>query len=192
MLCYSLAHADVGACPLLDKRVCVIDAKLRKFTGGHAVLYEEVSAAQIKSVAETEWMPGKIDIIRVAESAQINLNDLTFLIAHEYAHSYLRHSRIEVERIALDSDKKLSDLALFQKYGDDQSSPAEFCHQQEFEADAFAVRFMYLDHKSPLSAIRSVIHDGFGSDTHPSKRSRLDNARRVLDDIAAKNTADLR
>lgn len=180
LLALVLGTAQATACPYVDTRICDIDTKLRAYTHGHIVSYEELGAGQIRSKAETEWIPGGTDVIRITDSESYGYDELTFLIAHEFGHSFRKHSRKELEARGTQEDMGLTDTALFAKYGDPDDSPAELYHRQELEADAFAVEFMRFDNKNPLRAMRSVLPNGYGSDTHPSRRARLENAKQVL------------
>lgn len=164
-------------CPYRDARICTINKKLQSYTDGHSVIYEELQTGEIKSMAEAEWVPGGTDIIRLASSESNNTNDLTFLIAHEFGHSYLRHGRREIEARASLSERKLTDEELFSIYGDIHDSPLELYHQQELEADKFAIEFMRSEHKNPLFAMQRVLANSYGSYTHPSKSVRLEQAR---------------
>lgn len=170
---------QASACVASDQRICRIARQLEAYASGHVVAYEEVEDGQIKGRAETEWMPGGVDVIRIANPNQYSESDLMFLLGHEYGHSILRHSRLDVERVALDADKGLDDAALFAKYGD-HDSPAEVSHQQELAADAFAIRFMHAMKRNALPVIRRVLGSSRESETHPSKAARIKSAESRL------------
>jgi hypothetical protein len=181
--------SKASECPYRDSRICEIDKALQDYTGGHTVLYEEVGVGDIRSIAEAEWMIDQADIIRLSNSPAYGLTDLTFLIAHEFGHSFKKHSRVELETIAEPQDRGLSNRELFKKYGDPTDSPSELYHKQELEADTFAIEFMAHQKKSAYNAIRNVIASRSSSNTHPSKAVRLENAKRIIEKIQADSTS---
>lgn len=177
-----LAYSTVGAaadCVYRDKRICEIDSKLQRYSQGYPVHYEELGSGDIKSRAEAEWVPGGRDIIRLTSTYEYTINELTYLIAHEFGHLYLRHSRQELESRAQKEDLALSDKALSDKYGEVYDSGMELYHQQEFEADKFAVEFMRRDNKNALTAMQRLLVRASSTDTHPSKGARLKYAAEV-------------
>jgi hypothetical protein len=178
---FILGIAQASACSVKDTRVCDIDAKLREFTHGHTVTYQEASTSVPSIAAEAEWVIGGSDIVHLGDTKLFGDDELLFLIAHEYGHSLKNHGRKLVESVATDADKSLSDIALVNKYRDQvDNATEELNHQQELEADAFAVEVMHFFHKDALAAMRGVLKVTASSHSHPSRRTRLEKAKAVL------------
>ena len=182
-----------SGCEMRDLRVCEIHARLVAFAGDPVLArYERVDEGQMKSKAETEWVPGGPYVIRLADPESLSRRDLTFLIAHEFAHAYKKHSRREIESVAPKADWALSDQELFAKYGDPEGAPASLAHDQEFEADEFAARFMASLGLDPVAALRSVAPRHFESATHPSTNARISRIKAALAQIQGEDQAKAR
>jgi hypothetical protein len=170
-----------SACQLVDKRVCEIDTKLKAATGGHAVQYVADFSARL---AEYEWALGQPDVIHLGDTQLLDDDQLLFVLAHEYAHSMLKHGRKYVESFAPDSALALSDEALMQQYGEaarTQAAPEALSHQQEYDADAFAAKLLNKDGIDFAKVMRGFLQSTGGSSTHPSKRARIEQAKKAVE-----------
>jgi hypothetical protein len=175
-----IAIGQASACNLVDKRVCVIDAKLTAATG-HSVQFVADFSARL---AEYEWALGQPDVIHLGDIQLLDDDQLYFVLAHEYAHSLLHHGRKFVESFAPESAKSLSDEALLQQYGEaarTQSAPEGLNHMQEFEADAFAAKLLNKDGIDFAKAMRGFLQSTGGSSSHPSKRARIEQAKKSVE-----------
>lgn len=170
-----------AACQLVDKRVCEIDAKLKAATGGHTVQYVADFSARL---AEYEWALGQPDVIHLGDTLSLDDDQLYFVLAHEYAHSLLKHGRKYVESFAPESATSLSDQDLVQQYGEaarTKSAPEALSHLQEFEADAFAAKLLNKDGVDFAKAMRGFMTSTGGSSSHPSKRARIEQAKKAVE-----------
>lgn len=170
-----------SACQVVDKRVCEIDAKLKEATGGHQVQYVADFSARL---AEYEWALGQPDVIHLGDTQLLDDDQLLFVLAHEYAHSMLKHGRKYVESIAPESAKSLSDEQLIQQYGEaarSNSAPQALNHLQEYEADAFAAKLLNKNGIDYAKVMRGFLQSTGGSTSHPSKRARIEQAKKSVE-----------
>lgn len=170
-----------SACQLVDKRICEIDAKLQAATGGHAVQYVADFSARL---AEYEWALGQPDVIHLGDTLSLDDDQLYFVLAHEYAHSLLKHGRKFVESFGPESAKSLSDEQLLLQFGEAARTgnvPEALSHLQEFEADAFAAKLLNKEGVDFAKAMRGFLKSTGGSSSHPSKRARIEQAKKSVE-----------
>lgn len=170
-----------SACQVDDKRVCEIDAKLKKATGGHTVQYVVDFSARL---ADYEWVVGQPDIIHLGDTQLLDDDQLYFVLAHEMAHSMLRHGRKFVESFGPESATTLSDIQLLQQYGEaarTKNGPNGLGHQHEFEADAFAAKILHADGVDFAKAMRGFLRSANATASHPSKRARIEQAKKAVE-----------
>lgn len=175
-----LTASSAFACSLLDKRICEIGAKLQVATGGHTVQYVVDFSTRIM---EYEWVIGKPDIIHLGETRDLEFDELYFGLAHEVGHSVLQHGRSYVESFAPVSDKTLSDLELFKKYGATALSSTRgevLSHRHEYEADAFAAKILHGQSVDYAKAMKGFLTVEVGTSTHPRKRTRILRAKEAV------------
>jgi hypothetical protein len=170
-----------SCCPLKDSRICEIDNTLQAANSHHIVQYKEGSTSDPSIAAEYEMVAGAADIIHLGNTKDFSDDELFYLVAHEYGHSALKHTRKLLETVASKEDVSLPDASLILKYKDKiDSVPASFNHQQEFEADEFAIRLMIASGKDVLLVMKSVLKSNSSSQYHPAKSARLTKAKNIV------------
>jgi hypothetical protein len=119
------------------------------------------------------------EVIHLGRTQDLEDDALFFLVAHDHGHG-----RQFVEFFASDADRGLADLALVQKYAaiavENVHRAGQLNHEQEFAADAFAVRVMMAYGIDPLPAMASLLKTNFSSVAHPSRRARLERAAALV------------
>lgn len=182
LLLTTLVYSNpLQACVYEDKRICSMDSLLRSETNGHVVSYSEIKNESKVASSGTEWVIGAPDIIHLSDTTVYSDDELLFLMAHEFNHSFDKHMRKQLENVSSYADTLLSDVALFRKNGHlmDKASTA-LNHRLEFESDAFAVRLLFKLGKDPVSVMRNIPIIPVDTHSHPSKRSRIERAQKML------------
>lgn len=187
----STTFVNANECTFKDSRICDIDIKLYKYTQGHKVAYSELSTTSLNIPSETEWVIGAPDIIHLGDTKLLTIDELMFVIAHEYCHSLRQHARRLLESLAPTADHLLSDIDLFKKYGNRFDDAAtEVFYEQEYDADTFAVGVLNYYNIDPIKAMRGLLLVNVNSKTHPSKRLRLEHIKQVQRTIQTRKLAD--
>ena len=132
-----------ASCTVSDARVCTIGAKLLAYAGTEVAFVERQSETSLADPVEYTWVAPGRHTIRVYETRAMDDKALEFAMAHEYGRAVNNHGRKLLEEVALDSDLKMSDAALMEKYEFHASavkpSLTVFTRRQLAEANAFAV-----------------------------------------------------
>lgn len=123
-------------------------------------------------------------------------NMLAFVIAHEAAHVALRHAAIELEDAVGQDD--LIDLLTEGKYQDVanialQLDQASHSHEDEYQADRYAIKFSTEAGYDPKGALRffDLMQQSQDTDkpawldTHPLTKSRIMRAEQDIKDVNA-------
>lgn len=181
LLLASMYSAPLHACPYVDTRICSADIVLRSNTNNHVVTYTEIKNESENAESGTEWVIGAPDIIHLSNTESYSQDELLFLMAHEFNHSFKRHMRLQLESVSSTEDRILSDVALFRKNGHLMGSAQKaFRHQLEYESDEFAVRLLFKLGKDPIAVMQALPIIDIPTQSHPSKKSRIQHADETL------------
>jgi hypothetical protein len=164
-------------CALTDKRACPILDTISSILGGHRMTPLEGTTLAGR-MAEFEWVIGAEDYLHIGETRQLSEDELFFLLAHEYAHSILRHGREILELFSPPKDRGLPDRELFALHGksvdlQNYKLRAKF-HEHEFAADLIAAMVMQSAGVNALQAMPGVLRNRSGDLHHPPRRARIE------------------
>lgn len=196
MTCLTLWLADwvmsklPRACSHADQRICAIDKQLRRVADGHEVVYRVHREPGSRVFAHTQWVVGGKDIVHLQATEAWSYEELFYVMAHEFGHSYKRHSRRLLESIAPIYWRSWSDYDLYAQLRDavetdERPTPVALNHAVELEADAFAVRTMNTFHVPVRAAMHSILGDDKGGSRHPSAEVRYVQAEVLLERLEA-------
>lgn len=183
-LLFVTATACAADCPMADTRVCGIVEKIEAHGTAVPVRYHDLEAGTPAQATQSRWLGKAEDLLVLGNTKELSDGALMFVLAHEYAHSQLRHGRQLLEALVPEQARSMPDAELFAQYHkvatprliDRQRS---LNHRQEYEADAFAAKVLRAAGHDPVVALREVITQEHDTPTHPGVDNRAERLERT-------------
>lgn len=168
---------------MADTRVCGFVEKIEAQGNTVPVRYFDLEAGTPAQATQSRWSGKAEDLLVLGDTKALSDGALLFVLAHEYAHSQLRHGRQLLEALVPEQARALPDAELFTQYYkvatprliDRQRS---LNHRHEYEADAFAAKVLRTAGHDPVAALREVITQEHDTPTHPGVDNRVERLER--------------